>query len=65
MYRTVLYTPNFVTLMTSYDSRRILLAESVELHKYNGIFYHCAERADEPGQVGNDILLLNRVEEDL
>lgn len=51
--------------MTSYDSRRILLAESVELHKYNGIFYHCAERADEPGQIGNDILLLNRVEEDL
>ena len=47
--------------LNSFLLRRI--AKSMELSKDDAIFSHCAQRADEPWNVGDDIVPLDRVEE--
>jgi hypothetical protein len=39
--------------------------EDAELDENNGVLGHRAQRSDEPGEVGEDILALEGVEEDL
>jgi hypothetical protein len=43
----------------------ITFGEDAELHKDDGVFCHGTQGADEPGEVGKEVLLFNRVEQNL
>ena len=42
-----------------------LIAIDVELDEYRDVFGHCSQRAEEPGQVADHVISLERMEEDL
>lgn len=50
-------------LVSSVESRGS--AKDTELDKDGDVLNHCAEGADEPGEVGEDVLFFLRVEDDL